>query len=817
MRMIFFGTIFKGKSLLWIVLVMWMAHVALAGPALPYNTEWNDEMEKAEEFVDKGDYKNALETMTKAQAVYEKENDEEGVLLCMERMAVLLKDTAEYDKALKLLQKAYSIGMRLHGDAAELDADLGDIYLFSGDSEKAAEYYQKAMTTLKDYVYPTSYKSSPSRKELSESIRKCKGVIHANNELGLKFYFEGNYDSAIACLQKADDTCNRILQVKKKFGMFFHADNGLYDGIGFTKTTLGAVYGRKGNLEKAAAFFDEGEEAFKTGKRHFGLLVNHALRYEWESLLPDMKWDKDKLEEVSRFLKQAEGFGAIDLVWRTNYGVGSALAKQKRYAEAKTYLKQAIDGIESTRSRFQDDSMKQRFTSSVQDVYSAIINLLYETKEDEESFNYFERAKSRSFLEMLAGRPLRIKKSVDATLQKREKEVQAQIDEILSQMKFGMAENKQNITQRYQQLLQEQNEILGAIKRQSLDYASTLTVTTLPAKKISERLGNKTALIAYFVDTERTLIFVLNQGHVSITETKIGRRKLAGQVAEYREAITSAQQTTTLNVGKDLVELLVEPIKAKLTGANQLLVIPSEALHYLPFASLPLSPERYLIQDYAVAVLPNAASLFFIEQNVTRNMRKSLAFGNPERKTAETPLKFAEREVKELSTLFAEPTALTGPNAKESTLKNTNLTEIGVIHLAAHGRYRAEKPMDSAILLAGDTKDDGDLHAWEVFSLTMNPKVVVLSACQSGLGRVSGGNEVQGLNRAFLYAGAGSVLASLWNVSDESTYKLMKHFYQQLPGSNPAKALQEAQLRLIAEHLQPYFWASFYLTGSVTE
>lgn len=99
----------------------------------------------------------------------------------------------------------------------------------------------------------------------------------------------------------------------------------------------------------------------------------------------------------------------------------------------------------------------------------------------------------------------------------------------------------------------------------------------------------------------------------------------------------------------------------------------------------------------------------------------------------------------------------------------------------------------------------------------MNPRLVVLSACQSGIGRVEGGDEVQGLNRAFIYAGAGGVVASLWSVSDRSTFELMDYFYGGLGAKSPAEALREAQIKLMKEYPSPYYWAPFYLTGGISE
>lgn len=803
----------RGMQLAGFLFLGLLAH-PLPAPNLPYNTDWNGPAARAEELASRGEYQKGLEAWAQAQKEYESRNDEEGALLCMERTAYMLREIGEYEKALELLKKAYPIGVRLHGDAVELDADLGDVYLFSGDREKAANHYLKAVTTLKDYTYPTHYDRVPERKEIAESVRKSKALIHASNDLGLYAYFEGQDDKALQYLKRADDICEALVESKKKYGQYFNVDNSMYEGIGFAKTTQGAVWGRKGDAPKARAFFDAGEKAFQEGKRHFGLLVNRALRYEMLTRNPKLEITPALQEEMEKFLQTAEQSGAVQIVWRMNYAIGKIFAGQKRYKEARTYLKQAVDSLESTRARFSDDALKQVFSGSVQEVYAALIRVLHELGEADEAFEHLERSKARSFVEMLAGRPLRLKKSVDAALVARQEKIQTELDRLGRGLKESPGGGNDPMVQRYRELLKEQAQVQDALRQQSPDYASTRAVTIIPTRPILERLGKTTGLISYFVDDSRLLIFVLSQGKVSVVESKIGRKELAKLVADYREAVASKQSELVAGISKELATALWNPIQGNLTGITQLVIVPSESLHYLPFGSLTTGTSHPLLQDYVLTTLPNAASLFFIDRNVAPDIQKCVALGNPEREAGDGALPFAEQEVKEMSAAFAQPVVFTGKQATETALKTAKLDGVAVLHLAAHGRYNEKQPLDSALLLARDARNDGELRGWEVFSLTMNPRVVVLSACQSGIGRVSGGNEVIGLNRAFLYAGAGAVLASLWNVSDESTYKLMKYFYQQLPQAGPAKALQQAQLQVMKEYPNPWHWAGFYLTGA---
>ncbi|MCF8063561.1 MAG: CHAT domain-containing protein, partial [Deltaproteobacteria bacterium] len=210
---------------------------------------------------------------------------------------------------------------------------------------------------------------------------------------------------------------------------------------------------------------------------------------------------------------------------------------------------------------------------------------------------------------------------------------------------------------------------------------------------------------------------------------------------------------------------------------------------------------------------PNGSRLFFLDKEVTDDTDHLLALGNPERKGGGANLVFAEKEVASIAGRFSRPEVRIGAEATESALKQSDLLGRGVLHIAAHGRYDRKEPLKSALLLAPDGEDDGDLEMVEVFSLRMNPRLVVLSACESGIGTLDGGDEVQGMNRAFLYAGAGGVLASLWSVSDESTYLLMERFYRALEERPATEALRAAQLQVMETFPAPFHWGAFYLTG----
>jgi CHAT domain-containing protein len=136
-----------------------------------------------------------------------------------------------------------------------------------------------------------------------------------------------------------------------------------------------------------------------------------------------------------------------------------------------------------------------------------------------------------------------------------------------------------------------------------------------------------------------------------------------------------------------------------------------------------------------------------------------------------------------------------------------------IVHIAGHGVFDAAQPLDSRLLLAPAAGDNGELRVGELYALTLAADLVTLSACETGLGRITDGGDVIGMTRGFLYAGATTVVASLWQVADEATLALMERFYANLARMNKRDALRAAQLEVARKIPQPYFWAAFYLTG----
>jgi CHAT domain-containing protein len=303
-------------------------------------------------------------------------------------------------------------------------------------------------------------------------------------------------------------------------------------------------------------------------------------------------------------------------------------------------------------------------------------------------------------------------------------------------------------------------------------------------------------------------------------------RQAIGVRAAIKISSTSgvSREDSTLRDLRDLYKILIEPIAAELPNdPNQRVIfIPQGELFLVPFPALKNAQGKYLIEQHTISSAPSIQTL-----NLTRKQRTvlprantiPLIVGNPimPRLKGETllPLPGAEKEALTIAQLF-NTTALIGGEATKSTVLN-RMKSASIIHLATHGLLNIENTgkdeIPGAIALAPSPKDNGLLTSKEIFDLKLNTNLVVLSACDTGRGKITG-DGVVGLSRSFMAAGVPSIVVSLWAVNDSSTSVFMGEFYRNLKTTpNKAVALRQAMLTTMQQYPNPSDWAAFSLVG----
>jgi CHAT domain-containing protein len=304
---------------------------------------------------------------------------------------------------------------------------------------------------------------------------------------------------------------------------------------------------------------------------------------------------------------------------------------------------------------------------------------------------------------------------------------------------------------------------------------------------------------------------VVAKGNINSVRVPITEKDLNALVADYRGRIQKIAPVEDQT--KRLHALLVEPLQLFIKGKRMLGIVPHGHLHYISFSSLK-NEESYLFERHPLFYSPSASVMQFTFKEKSARSRdiKVLALGNPDLGDLNYDLPLAEMEANSIKWDFPKIDVLTRENATESWLKE-NIGNYQIIHVASHGEFDPINPLFSSLKLTRDKSDDGNFEVNEVFGLDIKADIVTLSACQTGLGDLVGGDELVGLNRAFIYAGTHSILSSLWRVSDISTAVLIKHFYRNYGKEDKAESLRKAQLLVKRFYPHPSYWAGFNLTG----
>jgi CHAT domain-containing protein len=266
-----------------------------------------------------------------------------------------------------------------------------------------------------------------------------------------------------------------------------------------------------------------------------------------------------------------------------------------------------------------------------------------------------------------------------------------------------------------------------------------------------------------------------------------------------------------------------------------LVVVPHGALHYVPFEVLPLQG-RLLVERHAVSYAPSLNAVVHLRRSAANTAPfRVLAVGNPaapgpaaaleragdvENLALLGPLPFAEQELHAIGRTFRDRTRiLSGPRANESGLRDAGVPQFPVIHFATHGLVSDARPTRSGLLLAPERGEDGLLQMSEIYGLGLRANLVVLSACQTALGREITGEGLIGLSRAFFYAGARSVVATLWNLNDRFAAEFVQRFYAELnAGHASEEALRRAKVAYVnhPRYSHPFYWSSLVMLGDGT-
>jgi CHAT domain-containing protein/tetratricopeptide (TPR) repeat protein len=510
-----------------------------------------------------------------------------------------------------------------------------------------------------------------------------------------------------------------------------------------------------------------------------------------------------------------------------------ALAALGRLDSAAAVGRRAIAALERIRGGYESRELRNSYLAGKEGAYADLAEVLRRLGRSEEAFEVADAARGRALVEGLAsaradsvlpgpaGRALargdELLRRIGA-LQEQVQEAEADADEEADSLARArvdfLRERLTGVRRAYEELALRAGEIGSP--------ATTLFGSgQVRAKEIVAALRPTEAIVEYQPAGDSLLIFVARRDGVRSMAVALPRGGLASRVRLARQLIASRRDPPerARPALRGLYDLLIGPARRSgaLSGIHDLAIVPHGVLTYLPFAALTDSGGRWLMQDYALVTLPSAAALAALRARAAppAEARAEVLAPDPRRLPATAD------EARMVARSLPGASVLLGRDASERAARAA-LASGAVVHLAAHGELNSRNPMFSWIEAAPAAKrgEDGRLEVHEILGLRVRSPLVFLSGCETGLGVAGSTGYAQGedfttLARAFLYAGARNVVATLWRVDDAGAAAFAAEYYRRLAEVGPVEALAAAQRAMAAggAYAAPYYWAGYTVAG----
>lgn len=507
------------------------------------------------------------------------------------------------------------------------------------------------------------------------------------------------------------------------------------------------------------------------------------------------RWD-DARAAYEELLKQPDVASLRGTRRLAHTHLAQIAARRNDVPEAVKQFKAAIEALESERAALDSEAGRLGYVTNKSEIYAHLVDLLVQQGNDAEAFEYVERGKARALVDMLASKRSGVGTTSEGGAFSRALRAVDEAETALPMLSTmpGKA-TRRSIDVRREAV------------RGDVQLGSLLSASALSTADVQKHLRPGETLLEYFGEGERLFAFVVTQKGVKAL--RLDARQVAQHARAFRKVLTDSASRDYQAAGRRLHDAALAPALPHV-GTGQLTIVPHGDLHYVPFAALH-DGRNYLIQKTELRLLPSASVLPFLGTGAAVG-NGLLILGNPDLGDAKHDLPGAEQEARVLERMNKGARVLLRKQASETALRKLG-PQYREIHFAMHGKFDSANAMSSGLYMAKDSDNDGVLSVGELYDLQLNVDLVVLSACETALGDTSKGNDVVGLNRGFLFAGARSIVSSLWEVDDNATRDLMVAFYQQRARHGKAGGLRQAQLSTLAKYPHPYYWAAFQMSG----
>ena len=758
-----------------------------------------------------GEYQRVVDNLSASLSLYRLTGDSRGEAIVNNNLCLSYRRLGDYQKALTHCSESLMMQRTMGDRRAESENlnNLGLVHKSLGQYDKAREFFSESLT-------------------LKRALNDRRGEISPLVNLGQVYLLSGDSEKAL-------DYHNQGLELSRTLGE--------RRSESVTLSNIGDVYAAIGEHQKALDYFRQAltlRQVITDRPGEAVVLYSTARSYR----------DLGNLHEAQTHVE-----AALDIIESLRANVINQELRDSYFASVQDVYEFYVDLL----LRQHQQEPEKGF--------------------DARGLQANERARARGLLDMLAESRIDLRQGVDSSLLERERSLQRLINtKADNQVRLlsGKPEPERvsAAAKEIEGLTSENAQVMAQIRAQSPRYAALTEPTQLSLKEIQEQIVDPdTMLLEYALGKERSFLWAVTQN--SLATFELAARAKIEQTAQraielLRVSHKRQHKREAELANRELSKVLLGPAADRL-GNKRLLIVPDGILQYVSFAALPqpvvitgAGTEKPMIVNHEVVILPSASVLVVLRQElaqrkraskmvavladpvlqnaderVNRNRNGNAAKLNPgSRPSSEDDvlrglsesgalnlerLVYSRREAEAIVAFSVGEKNLKALDFDASRLTATSpgLADYRIVHFATHGIVNNQHPALSGVVLSLVDKDgqslDGFLRLHDIYNLRLGSDLVVLSACQTALGKNIRGEGMVGLVRGFMYAGAPRVVASLWDVKDEATAELMKRFYRKMlvDKQSPAAALRAAQLTMSKETRwsAPYYWAGFVIQG----
>ncbi|HEY3131983.1 MAG TPA: CHAT domain-containing protein [Acidobacteriota bacterium] len=774
-----------------------------------------------------------------ALAVYERAyqqlllfKDAEGIGVALHNMAVCLISLNDFQTALTTYQRAREF-CRQHampGLVAQADYNIAYLHYLRGEysralemlratreaCQKAGDLYHTALCNLDQSEIYLELNLSEEAAEMAQQ------AVQEFRHLGMR-YETAKALSNLAIAFGQQGKAFRALELFNQAKLMFVSErNDVWPSLIDLYQAL--VLYSEGRLFEARRLCASALDFFRKSALRSKEVLCRLLLARLALRSGDLQSARRECEQSLELLAHME---TPSLSYQAHFLAGQIREAAAETAEAYNSYQEARRSLEMIRSVLRGEELKIAFMKNRLEVYERLVQLCMAGDSNpasaQEAFGYIEESKSRSLRDLIFERAqsLPVADLGHSQLVRQIRELREELNWYYHRIELEQLRQEDRSPARIERLqaqLQARENEFVRVLREIPQLESSADLYSAPVEtleSVRSALGGDAMLIEYFRVGDRIVVALLSHEELEVIPlTPVSRvrkilQMLQFQLAKFRLGpyyVTAFQDSllqATQSHLRDLYRELVAPLRDRLQ-AHHLVFVPHDLLHYVPFHAL-FDGWRYLIDAFTISYAPSASIYTLCHRRSATSSSGSLILGVPD---PQTP--FIEQEIQSVAAILPSPELFVGVNATEDVLRKRGPLS-RLVHIATHGFFREDNPMFSGVRLGTSY-----LSLYDLYHLRLPVELVTLSGCATGLNVVAAGDELLGLVRGLLYAGAQTLLLTLWEVHDRSTADFMASFYRRLQQQgSKALALQGAMMELRDQSPHPYFWAPFELVGKV--